>query len=221
MNPIVTNPLVLALAGVLSLLCGTLIVYLRIRRRQRRKAAEEAARKKATGVSIILLRGRTPLGKILSGCQFNNGQYTYLPKTPNPHLILYDGRYVRNDPDGEPFLFYDTESRQVVGYTGEFSNADDVTLIFHDGTAKDVTAAEAEKFRATEHPDGAYTVFRKHPSLWRVLNGARLFQEKTTMDWDNIQRTVPTWLGILQQFFPIIAIFFFVVLVIIGLIAVF
>lgn len=220
------SPLVISLGVGLGLLLATLLIYARARRKAKKTTAGKdgsdllAALKNTTGglVTIILLRGGAPLGKVIPSCQFVNGQYTLDPKSPNPQTIIYDGRYVRNDPEGQPFLFYDVEKQSVVAYAGECGNDDDVTLVFHDGNAKDVKASEAEKYRETPRPDGPHSVLRKHASLWRRLPGARLYQEKTTSDWDAIQQTQATWLRILQQYFPIIAIFLFVVLIILGVV---
>lgn len=220
------SPLTIALGAGIGLLLVIFMLYARARRRAQRVAKNDSSSlleglKNTAGglVTIILLRGGAPLGKIIPNCEFINGQYTLDPKSPNPQTIIYDGRYVRNNPDGQPFLMYDVEKQSVVAYAGECGNDDDVTLIFHDGNAKDVKAAEADKYRETPNPEsGQATVLRKHASLWRRLGGARLYQEKTTSDWDAIQQTQVTWLRILQQYFPIIAIFFFVVLLILGIV---
>lgn len=202
------DPTTIAIAVALSGLVVTLIIGMRLRKARKARAAG-----KPNGVTVILLRGGSPLGGILTGCVFVNGQYVYDAKSKNPQLILYDGRYVRNNPHGEPFMFYDVEKQCVVGYGGECHNDDDVTLVYHDGTAKDVSAKEAEKFRVTLQrnergdavaPADGQVVFRKHPRLWQRLNGARLFAEKETMDWANIQNQMPTWLTILNRFMPIL-----------------
>jgi hypothetical protein len=200
------------IAAAVVLLVGGLATATTVRLTKKAKAAKEAPKR---GVTIIQLRGRTPIGKIVRGCVFQNGQYVLDKDSRNPQTVIYDGQYVRNDPDGEPFLFYDTQSQCVVGYTGECDNDDDVTVVHHDETVEDMPAHEAAKLREGPSTE-PHTVYRKLPQLWRRLGGARLWAEKNTDDWLNIQQNMPGLLAILHKYAPYLLILVFVMLIVVA-----
>lgn len=200
--PIELNPgTAAALAAGAIILTFTLII-LTARRMKKRKGSRT---KGGIGVNLIFLRGRN-IGKIVPDCVFTDGWYTYNPDDQNPVAIPYDGDFVRHQPDGQPFMFYDLDARCPVHYGGVCDNDGDVTLVFHDGRVKDVPYDQAQEYHVIEdlEPDPAKvtekTVFRKHASLWKRWPGSRIFSEKTTMDWDVIHQSTATWLTILNKF---------------------
>lgn len=170
--------------------------------RKKKKAAENS-KPKAGAFTIILMRGSSPMGRILVNCVFNNGEYVIDPKGKNPITVPFDGRFVKlnTEPNGQPFMHFDMESQHLVLFEGVCTNDDAVTVVHHDGVVEDLPADKAKLLPQSDEPvDGKDTVFRKHHALWKRWPGSRLFQEKTTSDWNNIQHQVPSWLGLLQLY---------------------
>lgn len=168
---------------------------------------------KTMGVTLILERASAPVADIIHGAQFKNGVFTYMPPGDTQGQdIPYDDQMVKRTPDGL-LMHYDLDKKTPFVYEGQCTNDGSYVVKYADGTVEEVEASKAE----LDADRKAGVIVGYWRSIFRRINGASLYQRRTSTNWDQIKREMMGgWLAILNRYAGLIIVVVLILLLIIG-----